>query len=110
MAKPINRSRICVTVKNVKSKTRYFSHDQLEAVEAYVQELRGQKYKPNVKQLDDCWLARIRTKGQKEQTATFSSEKEAEHFIKHVEAERERGLFVDLTLPPLPPKTGSLAE
>ncbi|MBI3345812.1 MAG: hypothetical protein HY020_01210 [Burkholderiales bacterium] len=72
MATIANRSRFCV--KNVDEATRYFSYDQLEAVEAYMQELRAQnKYKPKVKQLDETWLFRVRTKGQKDQTATFPS-------------------------------------
>jgi integrase len=98
MATLANRSRFCVTVKNVPGATRHFSYDQLEAVEAYIQELRRtKKYKPKVTQLDESWLVRIRTKGQKEQTATFPSLEAAERFIKRVEEERGRGLFADYT-------------
>ncbi|NKI93887.1 site-specific integrase [Rhizobacter sp. SG703] len=97
MATIANRSRFRVTVKNVPGATRHFSYDQLEAVEAYMQELRRskKKYKPNVVQLDESWLVRIRTKGQKEQSATFSSLEQAERFIKRVEEERGRSLFAD---------------
>lgn len=94
MANIANRSRYRVTVKNVPDVTRHFPYDQLEAVDACMQELRAQGYKPKVKQLDESWLVRIRTKGQKDQTATFPSLKQSEAFIKRVEEERGRGLFL----------------
>lgn len=97
MATVINRSRFGITVKNRDDLTAYFPFNQLPAVEACMRALRAQGFKPSVKQLDESWLVRVRTKGQKEQSATFPTLMEAEGFIKRLDEERGLGLFVDYT-------------
>lgn len=97
MAHIANRSRFRVTVKNKPDVTRHFSFDKLDAVEAYMKELRGQSFKPRVVQLDESWLVRIRDKGHKPLEATFSSEAAAIQFIDKTTEERKRGLFIDYT-------------
>jgi hypothetical protein len=97
MAHIANRSRFRVTVKNKPDVTRHFSFDKLDAVEAYMKELRARSLKPKVVQLDESWLVRIRDKGHKPLEATFSSEAAAIQFIDKTTEERKRGLFIDYT-------------
>lgn len=97
MFEPINRSRFVVTVKNRKDKTRYFPYDQFEAAEAYLLQLREEKLKSRIKQLEDCFLLRIRQTGYPEVNMTFDSEQAAIDFRDEVKAQRARGLFVDYT-------------
>jgi hypothetical protein len=95
MADLTNRSRYRVSVKNRDDLTAYFPFNKFKAVEAHVEELKGQGYKPHTDQLDESWLVRIREKGHKEQFLTFESQEEADGFLSDTAAERKRGLFVD---------------
>jgi integrase len=97
MAHIANRSRFRVTVKNKPDVTRHFSFDKLDAVEAYMKELRARSLKPKVVQLDESWLVRIRDKGHKPLETTFGSEAAAIQFIDKTTEERKRGLFIDYT-------------
>lgn len=97
MAHIANRSRFRVTVKNKPALTKHFTFDMFGAVEAYMQALRAQGYKPKAQQLDESWLVRIRDKGHKPLEATFRSEAAATQFIDKTAEERKRGLFVDYT-------------
>lgn len=97
MAHIANRSRFRVTVKNRPDLTRHFSFDKVTAVEAYMGELRAQRLKPKVVQLDESWLVRIRDKGHKPLEATFGSEAAATQFVDKTTEERKRGLFIDYT-------------
>lgn len=97
MFEPINRSRFVVTVKNRDELARYFPHDQFEAAEAYLLKLREQKFKPRIKQLEDCFLVRIRQTGYADVNMTFDSEQAAIDFRNEVTAQRARGLFIDYT-------------
>jgi integrase len=90
-----NRSRFIVTVKNNEAKTKHFPYNKLPAVEAYMQELRADGYKPKADQLDESWLVRIRQTGYPKLEKTFSSEEIAEAFVKKVEAERAQKIFID---------------
>lgn len=65
MATIQNRSRITVTVKNRPDVTRSFPYNALNKVEAYVKELRSQRFRPEAKQGDDTWEVRFREKGQR---------------------------------------------
>lgn len=94
----INRSRFRVTVKNRDDLTRHFPYDKVDAVKAYMEELRARHLKPHVVQLDEHWLVRIRNKGHKAVQATFKSRDEADLFVKQVTAEQQRGIFVDYTI------------
>lgn len=95
MASIENRSRFVVTVKNNDALTKHFPFNKLKAVLAYRDELRSQKYKPKVDQLDESWLVRIRETGYPTLQKTFSSEATAEAFVKKVEAERAQKIFID---------------
>ena len=97
MASIQNRSRIVVRVKNLANLTRAFPFDALDAVQAYVDELRRIGYKPTAKQEEDTWEVRIRRKGSPSQSVTFRSRKQAETCIKKVGAELSTGLIRDYT-------------
>jgi integrase len=97
MATIQNRSRFRITVKNNAGLTREFSYNRLPAVEAYMADLRQRGCKPRVEQLADCFEVRIRQRGYAPICMTFGSEFEAANFVKRVEEERNRGLFVDYT-------------
>lgn len=97
MATIANRSRFRVTVKNRPDLTAHFPFNRLKAVQDCMQALRAQGHRPRVEQLDERWLVRIREKGQKPQFATFASLELAQAFIRRLEEERGRGLFVDYT-------------
>ncbi|HMO48292.1 MAG TPA: hypothetical protein PKB14_19985 [Rubrivivax sp.] len=97
MAHVANRSRFLVTVRNRPDLTKHFSFNQFEAVEAFMQTLREQSFKPKATQLDESWLVRIRDKGYKPVEGTFESEAAATQFLDKVTEERRRGLFIDYT-------------
>lgn len=97
MADLTNRSRFRLTVKNSPGRTRYFPFNNVQAVPAAMDALRAQGFKPQVEQLDESWLVRIREKGHKPLLSTFKSKAEAQAFIAHAMEERSRGLFVDYT-------------
>lgn len=97
MATIQNRSRIVVTVKNRPDDTRYFPFNALDKVEAYVNELRAKGLRPQAKQGEDTWEARMRQKGYPPQNVTFQSLKNAEAFVKKLESERSTGLIRDYT-------------
>lgn len=92
-----NRSRFCITVKNRPDLTRYFPFSKLKALDAYMNALRAQNLKPRAEQLDESWLLRVRQTGYKDIVVTHPSQQAAESFLKKVEEERTRGLFVDYT-------------
>lgn len=97
MAHIANRSRFRVTVKNKPDRTRHFSFNKVAEVEAYMNELRAQQFKPKAVQLDESWLVRIRQQGHEALEATFESEAAATQFIEKTAEERKRGLFIDYT-------------
>jgi integrase len=92
-----NRSKYVVSVVKRDDLTRSFPYDDLKAVKAYVDDLKAQKLKPRVEQEETNIHVRIRNKGHRPQTMTFGSMKEADAFIKKVEAEQAHGLFRDYT-------------
>lgn len=98
MADITNRSRYRVSVKNRDDLVALFPFNKLDAVEAYMAELRSQHLKPRVEQLEDSWLVRIREKGHKPLSITFSTRKEAEGYVLRTTEERSRGLFTDYTI------------
>jgi hypothetical protein len=68
--------------------TRSFPYNALDKVEAYVKELRSQRFRPEAKQGDDTWEVRVRDKGYPQQNITCPSRKEAEALVKKLDAER----------------------
>ena len=97
MATIQNRSRFRVSVRHNPGLTREFSFNRLAAVKVYMAELRDRGLKPRVDQLADHFEVRIRQRGYPPLTITCASELEAENFVRKVEEERSRGLFVDYT-------------
>ena len=97
MASIVNRSRYVVTVKNRDDLLKNFPFNRLPAVEAYMDALRAQGFKPRAHQLNDSWTLRIREKGHKPIVETFGSEADATAFVDKVTEERRRGLFIDYT-------------
>jgi integrase len=92
-----NRSRFRVTVRHHPSLTREFSYNRLAEVKVYMAELRERGLKPRVDQLADHFEVRIRQRGYPPLSITCASEVEAEAFVRKVEEEHSRGLFVDYT-------------
>jgi hypothetical protein len=97
MATIQNRSRLRIAVTNNAGLTREFSFNRLPAVEACMADLLQRGCKPRVEQLADSFEVRIRQRGYAPICITSGSEAEAANFVKRVEAERSRGLFVDYT-------------
>lgn len=98
MATISNRSAFVVTVKNAPQKTLTFPYNRASDAEAYVRELIAAGYKqPQLVQEENSWLVRVRRIGRPDQNKTFSSLREAETFVRQIEADQERGLFRDYT-------------
>lgn len=97
MANIDNPSRYQVTVKNRDGLTKKFPLDKFEVVEAYMALLRQQGFKPRAQQEESRFLVRIRQKGYAKLEVTLASLAEAEAFVKKVEEERSRGLFINYT-------------
>lgn len=97
MATIQNRSRYRVSVRHNAALTREFSFNRMRAVKVYIAELRERGLKPRVDQLADHFEVRIRQRGYPPLHLTCASALAAENFVRKVEEERGRGLFVDYT-------------
>ncbi|CAM5462099.1 site-specific integrase [Eoetvoesiella caeni] len=92
MASIDNRSNYIVTVRNRDDLTRTFPYSKRSDAAAYFSELTGQGFKPQVQQLEDKILVRMRDKGWEPQAGRFDSLEKAEQFVRTVELERAQGL------------------
>lgn len=97
MASIENRSRYTVTVKNRDDLTQEFPFNKSKAIQAYIVKLREQGFKPKLSQAENLFLVRIRQKGYDEDQVMRNSREEADAYIKKIEEERHRGLFIDYT-------------
>lgn len=99
MANIQNRSPYAVTVARHPELTRKFPFSQLKAAKAYMQEMREQhpKCRVDISQEETHFQVRLRNKGHREQTKSFTSLTEADQFIKEMDAQQSRGLFRDYT-------------
>jgi integrase len=97
MAKVENRSRYIVSVKNNDALTREFPYSQLADASAYLSELRRQKFKPSLRQLEDTIAIRLRQKGYPNVNLTVHSVQEATDLIAQIESERRHGIIRDYT-------------
>ncbi len=95
MASIENRSRFKVTVQNREDLTQTFTHSAFKAVKAYVEQLKGQGFKPKASRLNDSFAVRVRQVGYPDQTLFAASESEAVEIQQRIESERRQGLFVD---------------
>src|SRR3546814_10498034 len=73
MASIDNRSNYIVTVRNRDDLTRTFPYSKRSDAAAYFSELTGQGFKPQVQQLEDKILVRMRDKGWEPQAGRFDS-------------------------------------
>ena len=73
MASIDNRSNYIVTVRNRDDLTRAFPYNKRDDAAAYFAELTEQGFKPQVQQLEDKILVRIRDKGWEPQAGRFDS-------------------------------------
>lgn len=92
MASIDNRSNYIVSVRNRDDLTRAFPYNKRDDAAAYFAELTEQGFKPQVQQLEDKILVRIRDKGWEPQSGRFDSLQAAEQFVRTVELDRARGL------------------
>nr|WP_315226280.1 hypothetical protein [uncultured Albidiferax sp.] len=97
MASIENRSRYTVTVKNRDDLTQEFPFNKSKAIQAYIAKLGEQGFKPKLSQAENLFLVRIRQKGYDEDQVVRNSREEADAYIKTIEEERHRGLFIDYT-------------
>ncbi len=97
MASIENRSRLKVSVKNRDDLTRTFIYTAKKAVQRYIQELKGQGFKPKLTSLDNSFAVRIRQIGYADQCLFASSAEEAIDIKQRIESERRRGILTDYT-------------
>ncbi|AJX33777.1 site-specific integrase [Burkholderia oklahomensis] len=95
MASIENRSRIQVTVQKHDDLTKSFARTADPAIQAYLQKLRDQGYKPKLTSLDDYYVIRSRSVGHKNQSFTARSEAEAIRIKNKLESEQAYDLFTD---------------
>src|SRR3546814_12073225 len=92
MARNDKGSNYIVTVRKRDDLTRTFPYSKRSDAAAYFSELTGQGCKPQVQQLEDKMLVRMRDKGWEPQAGRFDSLEKAEQFVRTVELERAQGL------------------
>lgn len=95
MASIENRSQFKVAVQNRNDLTKTFTHSAVEAVEAYIAELKRMRFKPVVSRLNDAFAVRVRQVGYPNQCLFAVTEQEAIDIQQRLETERRQGLFVD---------------
>src|SRR3546814_4485486 len=92
---------VCVVSFFFKQKTAYemrisdWSSDVCSS--DLLRELLQQGHEPKVEQGVSAWQVRFRERGYPRLTQSFTTRRDAEQFLKQVEADRAKGLFVDYT-------------
>jgi hypothetical protein len=102
MASIVNRSAFTVTVPGYRGKdknkyTRKFAYGKLKDAEAYMRALIEQGLTPDITQGETTFQVKVVRVGHEPQCETFHSLREAEAYVKRIEAEAEVGLFRDYT-------------
>lgn len=102
MASIVNRSAFTVTVPGYRGKdknkyTRKFAYGKLKDAEAYIRALIEQGLTPDITQGETTFQVKVVRVGHEPQCETFHSLREAEAYVKRIEAEAEVGLFRDYT-------------